>query len=187
MSPLVLFLCYLAAISQGYEFNCLDNCICNTDDETIHCNNGGRKKLVLPKSRLRGFSIIGMTYNDIEYLPPEDELKKKFPDLRVIDVENNSNFNCTSLATYRRIRIYSDCVNTTHPKLIKGRLPDITEPDTCGMTCIANYHYEALQKYIAYLWNELKQKYENFDKQQFLEDIKKYIKDFTEKIKTINN
>ncbi|KAK5965813.1 hypothetical protein GCK32_006955 [Trichostrongylus colubriformis] len=67
----------------GYVFDCLDKCECDTDDEVVHCHNGERTKLTLPEGqRLRGFPVIGMTYNNIVNLPDEKLLLNKFPDLK---------------------------------------------------------------------------------------------------------
>lgn len=50
----------------------------------IHCHNGERTQLRLPSgSRLRGFPVIGITYNQIRTLPDEETLLAKFPDLKV--------------------------------------------------------------------------------------------------------
>ncbi|VDK64165.1 unnamed protein product, partial [Cylicostephanus goldi] len=94
----------------AYVFECLDNCECDTDDEVVHCHNGNRKELPLPTGqRLRGFPVIGMTYNDLHRLPDEGTLLTKFPDLKVVDVERNPNFDCDSLKEYDRVKIVSDC------------------------------------------------------------------------------
>lgn len=45
-------------------------------------------QISMPESRLRGFSIIGITNNNIQKLPPESELLEKFPDLRVCFIFN---------------------------------------------------------------------------------------------------
>ncbi|VDM79098.1 unnamed protein product [Strongylus vulgaris] len=119
---------YQKAIRElTYVFDCLDDCECDTDDEVVHCHNGNRKELALPKGialpifltrdkrtfrlgqRLRGFPVIGMTYNDLHRLPDEATLITKFPDLKVIDVERNPNFDCDSLKEYDRVKIVSDC------------------------------------------------------------------------------
>lgn len=68
-------------------------------------------------ARLRGFPVIGLTYNDIVTLPAEEDLLTKFPDLQVwdvlplsqypiffqiVDVERNENFDCESVANYKK-------------------------------------------------------------------------------------
>lgn len=107
----------------GYVFQCLDKCECDTSDQTIHCHNGNRNRFQLPDDPLRGFRIIGMTRNDLEYLPSEEALKESFPDLIVscpsgiitssisqaIDVEANPHFDCSTLDQYKQIQILSNC------------------------------------------------------------------------------
>ncbi|KAK6023421.1 hypothetical protein OSTOST_10792 [Ostertagia ostertagi] len=106
-----LLLILLVSCAFGYVFDCLDRCECDTDDEVVHCHNGERTHLTLPTGqRLRGFPVIGMTYNNIVNLPDEKLLLNKFPDLKVIDVERNPNFNCSSLSQYDQIKIVSDAI-----------------------------------------------------------------------------
>lgn len=65
-------------------FECLDKCMCDTDEEVISChNNPSRTQLPLPAKRLRGYNVIGITNNDLRTLPDENTLKSKFPDLQV--------------------------------------------------------------------------------------------------------
>jgi hypothetical protein len=65
-------------------FDCLDDCECDTDDEVIHCHNKpNRERLQMPSTRLRGFSVLGLTRNNIKVLPSQDLLLEKFPDLLV--------------------------------------------------------------------------------------------------------
>ncbi|KAK5969139.1 hypothetical protein GCK32_018043, partial [Trichostrongylus colubriformis] len=146
----------------GYVFDCLDKCECDTDDEVVHCHNGERTKLTLPEGqRLRGFPVIGMTYNNIVNLPDEKLLLNKFPDLKVIDVERNPNFNCSSLNQYDQIKIVSDC----HKNISEiSRVPRIFRPTRdCDLACQAERHYAALHKYVLHLWSIMKEKYENFN------------------------
>ena len=81
----ILFLLCLTTSVSGYVFKCINDCECDTDFETIHChNNKERQRLELPEKRLRGYTVIGITNNDIRVLPSEELLKEKFPDLQVI-------------------------------------------------------------------------------------------------------
>ncbi|KIH55569.1 hypothetical protein ANCDUO_14273 [Ancylostoma duodenale] len=111
---------------QRYVFDCLDNCECDTEDEVVHCHNGDRTELALPHGqRLRGFPVIGLTYNNIVRLPDEATLLSKFPDLKVIDVERNPNFDCDSLSDYDRVKIVSDCFKNVSEI---SRVPRIFRP-----------------------------------------------------------
>ena len=96
---------------NGYRFDCLTStCLCDTDDEVIHCHNARLETVPLPENRLRGFLFLGMTGNRIRNLPSEQILLNKFPDLKVIDVENNHGvFDCESLAQYNKIKVLTDC------------------------------------------------------------------------------
>ncbi len=63
----------------------------------------------MPETRLRGFLFLGMTGNTIRYLPSEKILLEKFPDLKVVDVENNAAIDCNSLGQYSKIKVLTDC------------------------------------------------------------------------------
>ncbi|WKY12996.1 hypothetical protein Q1695_004092 [Nippostrongylus brasiliensis] len=167
---------------SGYVFDCLDHCECDTDDEVIHCHNGERTQLTLPTGqRLRGFPVIGVTYNRIVNLPDEATLLSKFPDLKVIDVERNPDFNCSSLHLYDKIKIVSDC----HKNISEiSRVPRIFRPTRgCDLTCQAEQHYKALHKYVLDLWAILKQKYENFDLDETLRQVQEF---FVHVVKSVN-
>ncbi|CAB3397733.1 unnamed protein product [Caenorhabditis bovis] len=159
---LVLLFLALIFFSQGYVYDCLDDCECDTDDEVIHCHNGERTQLKLPQGqRLRGFPVIGLTYNKIVRLPDEATLLAKFPDLKVVDVERNPDFDCDSMKDYSQIKIVSDCFkNVTEI----GRVPRLFRPTKdCDVACQASRHYAKLHEYVLSLWEIIKQKYENFD------------------------
>ncbi|VDD91046.1 unnamed protein product [Enterobius vermicularis] len=126
----------------GYLYECLDNCQCDTDDEAIHCHSGQRETLTLPKNRLRGFSVIGMTYNNIKSLPAEEEILKKFPDIRAIDVERNPNFDCSTLSNYKTVTVGA----------LIATLSEINEFQDCNFSCFAKKHYEKLHTYVLELW-----------------------------------
>lgn len=154
-------------------FDCLDKCECDTDDEVVHCHNGERTELQLPTGqRLRGFPVIGLTYNNIVNLPDEKTLLNKFPDLKVIDVERNPNFNCSSLHEYDRLKIVSDC----HKNVSEiSRVPRIFRPTLeCDFACQAEKHYNALHQYVLHLWSILKQKYEDFNLDETLRQVQEF-------------
>lgn len=133
--------------NSGYIFTCLDGCDCDTDDEAIHCHHGNRVTLPLPPTRLRGFSVLGFTRNNIRELPSQAVLLQKFPDLKVtfplylsctannidmyefqaVDVEGNPNFNCSTLDNYNRVVVMSDCGKSAE-ELLNNTLPATPEP-----------------------------------------------------------
>ncbi|EFP02864.1 hypothetical protein GCK72_001678 [Caenorhabditis remanei] len=180
-SALLIFpIFYLA---QGYVFDCLDDCECDTEDEVIHCHNGDRTQLRLPGgTRLRGFPVIGLTYNKIVTLPDEATLLAKFPDLKVVDVERNPDFDCTTVENYEHIKIVSDCFkNITEI----SKVPKLFRPTKeCDVSCQASKHYAKLHEYVLSLWEILKDKYDNFDLDSTLRDIQEF---FTMVVKKINN
>ncbi|EGT31866.1 hypothetical protein CAEBREN_09399 [Caenorhabditis brenneri] len=179
----VLWLFPVFYFAQGYVFDCLDECECDTVDEVVHCHNGDRTKLSLPSgSRLRGFPVIGLTYNKIERLPDEETLLAKFPDLKVVDVERNPDFDCTTVDSYEHIKIVSDCFkNITEI----SKVPKLFRPTReCDVACQASKHYAKLHEYVLSLWEILKDKYENFDLDTTLRDIQDF---FTLVVKKINN
>lgn len=96
-------------------FKCLDKeCVCDTDEEVISChNNPSRTELPLPPKRLRGYTVIGITNNDLRTLPEESILRQKFPDLQGIDVFGNKNFDCDQISEFKQIHILSACDNET--------------------------------------------------------------------------
>ncbi|CAI2297887.1 unnamed protein product [Caenorhabditis sp. 36 PRJEB53466] len=169
--------------AHSYVFECLDDCECDTEDEVIHCHNGDRTQLRLPAgARLRGFPVIGLTYNKLVRLPDEETLLSKFPDVKVIDVERNADFDCTSLDDYDKIKIVSDCFkNVTEI----GKVPKLFRPTKeCDVACQASKHYAKLHEYVLSLWDILKEKYENFDLDTTLRDIQEF---FTMVVQKLNN
>ncbi|UMM14656.1 hypothetical protein L5515_002365 [Caenorhabditis briggsae] len=170
-------------LAQGYFFDCLDDCECDTEDEVIHCHNGDRTQLRLPSgARLRGFPVIGLTYNKIVTLPDETTLLAKFPDLKVIDVERNPDFDCDSINNYEHIKIVSDCFkNITEI----SKVPKLFRPTKeCDLACQTSKQYAKLHEYVLSLWEILKDKYENFDLDTTLRDIQQF---FTMVVKKIHN
>ncbi|CAG9537355.1 unnamed protein product [Cercopithifilaria johnstoni] len=177
---------YLSIISStiyGYVFPCLDECHCDTDDEVIYCHNGRRTTLELPKDRLRGFVVIGLTNNAIEKLPNENSILELFPDLLAIDVEGNARFDCESLKGYKEIKIYSDC-NGTEPLVKRNQSPPNIEEstDTCDFQCQVNKHYRILYNYMVKLWKMLKTKYDDIDKEKIIKDVKNFFVNISRKI-----
>uniref|UniRef100_A0A1I7UT30 LRRNT domain-containing protein n=1 Tax=Caenorhabditis tropicalis TaxID=1561998 RepID=A0A1I7UT30_9PELO len=167
----------------GYVFDCLDNCECDTNDEVIHCHNGDRTQLRLPSGeRLRGFPVIGLTYNKLVRLPDEETLLAKFPDLKVVDVERNPDFDCSTVEEYKDIKIVSDC-NKNVTEISK--VPKLFRPTRdCDVACQASRHYAKLHEYVLSLWEIIKEKYENFDLDSTLRDIQEF---FVMVVKKINN
>lgn len=182
MQSALFSLLLLLPLATGYVYPCLDKCDCDTADETIHCHNGERTTLALPESgRLRGFHVIGMTFNKIEKLPKEDEILDKFPDMLAIDVERNPNFDCSSVLEYSKIKIISDCYKNVTDI---SQIPELLRPTKeCDFECQAKKHYEDLHKYVMKLWEVIKEKYRTFDKDQALEQIKTF---FIETVQSLN-
>ncbi|CAI4223408.1 unnamed protein product [Auanema sp. JU1783] len=172
------------SLSSAYVFDCLDDCECDTDDEVIHCHNGHRTELSLPESRLRGFPVIGLTYNKLVNLPDEKVLLFKFPDLKVIDVERNP-FNCSSTDKYRAVKIVSDCdKNVTEI----SKVPQIFRPSRdCDASCQLKRHYQKLHEYVLNLWEILKEKYDNFDYDRTLIQIKEFFLTVADKVNNFRN
>ncbi|GMT09979.1 hypothetical protein PFISCL1PPCAC_1276, partial [Pristionchus fissidentatus] len=140
-----------------------------------------------------------MTFNDVTKLPAEDVLKDKFPDVLAIDVERNPNFDCSSVLEYSKIKIISDCYkNITDisqiPELLRPTKVGVVwlnETIECDFECQAKKHYEDLHQYVMKLWEIIKEKYRNFDKDTALEQIKVYMRDvlktfFIETVQSIN-
>ncbi|RCN49188.1 hypothetical protein ANCCAN_04761 [Ancylostoma caninum] len=197
----LLLLSFSCAV--GYVFDCLDNCECDTEDEVVHCHNGDRTELALPHGsvyfsqsipskkinkvwiffpgqRLRGFPVIGLTYNNIVRLPDEATLLSKFPDLKVIDVERNPNFDCDSLSDYDRVKIVSDCFKNVSEI---SRVPRIFRPTReCDLSCQAARHYAKLHEYVLHLWEILKQKYHDFDMDATLRQVQEFFKEVVRRV-----
>ncbi|VDK42569.1 unnamed protein product [Anisakis simplex] len=139
-------------------------------------DNAIRSALFLPSNRLRGFTVIGLTNNAIKRLPSESKIKEKFPELRAIDAEGNKDFDCDTLSEYETIKVYSDCEGGDSAIIIHGqRLPDIEEPTaTCDFECQVKKHYRALHNYLIRIWQMLKAKYEEMDKEKIVNDVKDF-------------
>ncbi|CAD6193660.1 unnamed protein product [Caenorhabditis auriculariae] len=174
----------LVHLAFGYVFDCLDGCECDTEDEVVHCHDGKRTKLHLPEGqRLRGFPVIGLTYNDIVRLPDEEVLLSKFPDLAVVDVERNPNFDCNSLNDYSKVKIVSDCFKNVSEI---SRVPKLYRPTKdCDVACQASRHYAKLHEYVLSLWEVLKEKYENFDFDATMKVIQEFFTRTMQKINTM--
>ncbi|KAE9556116.1 hypothetical protein FO519_000604 [Halicephalobus sp. NKZ332] len=181
----LLFFLYLTASVSGYIFKCIGKCECDTDVETIHCHNDGdRQRLELPEKRLRGYSYIGITHNDIRVLPSEELLLEKFPDLQAIDIEQNANFDCSTLDHYKKIQILSDC----------GKNPDEIEninvydimPATndCDYKCQVKRHYDSLSAYVRRLLKVLQEKFDNLNNTKFVTDIRNWFSELIADLKS---
>lgn len=74
--------------SIGYRFNCLhfneSSCQCDTEEELIDCNSLGLTVFPTLKTRLRGYTVWTLAFNNISGpLPNERQLIKHLPDLQV--------------------------------------------------------------------------------------------------------
>uniref|UniRef100_A0A1I7YZ39 Interleukin-6 n=1 Tax=Steinernema glaseri TaxID=37863 RepID=A0A1I7YZ39_9BILA len=179
-----IFLLFSSA--SGYLFACLDKCECDTEDEIIHCHNGARTQVMLPENRLRGFVVIGLTNNNIRFLPSEELLLEKFPDLMAIDVEANTDFDCETLEHYNKIKILSNCGKENGMSTI---VTGVTVPggpeaptESCDIACQMRKHVETLQQYAKKVWTVIKQKIRDFDKDQFLQDVQDFFANIVRKI-----
>uniref|UniRef100_A0A1I7X0M1 Recep_L_domain domain-containing protein n=1 Tax=Heterorhabditis bacteriophora TaxID=37862 RepID=A0A1I7X0M1_HETBA len=133
--------------------------------------------------RLRGFPVIGLTYNKIVTLPDQRTLLAKFPDLKVIDVERNPDFECNSLSNYDVIKIVSDCDKNISEI---SRVPRIFRPTKdCDFSCQAQRHYNQLHDYVLHLWDILREKYHNFDYDATMQKIEKFFTEVVQKINTL--
>uniref|UniRef100_A0A915E744 Uncharacterized protein n=1 Tax=Ditylenchus dipsaci TaxID=166011 RepID=A0A915E744_9BILA len=184
---LSLLLFSSAILSYGYVFDCLDDCECDTDDEVIHCHNKpNRDRLQLPQTRLRGFTVLGLTKNNIKVLPSQELLKEKFPDLVAIDIEGNKNFDCSTLEDqYTKIAVLSDCGKEV-PLPDNVTVVETVGPPTpeCDLKCQSRRHYDSMHEYFLRLWELIKQKLAELTKQsQFFRDLQDF---FTEVGKRIS-
>lgn len=157
------------------------------DDETIHCHNRlNRQRIQLPEKRLRAFRYIGMTYNDIRVLPSEELLLSKLPDLQVIDVESNRNFDCSTLPGYTKIQILSDCGKEVNNEYVTY-VPDIEPPnEQCDHECQLKKHYDALHAYVLKVWDMLKEKFEQVSKTQVVTDVRTWFDELISNIRGKN-
>uniref|UniRef100_A0A0K0E6I2 LRRNT domain-containing protein n=1 Tax=Strongyloides stercoralis TaxID=6248 RepID=A0A0K0E6I2_STRER len=152
---------------------CLNDCDCDNVEEIIHCHKMGLKSLTLPKNPLKNYKVIRLTDNDIEYLPSEEMLKKKFPQLEGIDVEGNSNFECQSIPYYRKITIFSDCndngviVSNNNETTTTSQKPNVAldEEESCDLKCTISKKAHKLADYAKYYWNKLLEKLRKFNKE----------------------
>jgi len=167
----------------GYIFTCLDGCDCDTDDEAIHCHHGDRDALPLPANRLRGFSVLGFTRNNIRQLPSQAVLLQKFPDLKAVDVEGNPNFNCSTLDYYDRVVVMSDC-GKSQEELLNNTLPSTPEPTAdCDFACQRDRHVKSLQDYLIRLWRMIKSKMAELKREnRWMQDVEDFFNEWTQKI-----
>ncbi|CEF66610.1 Hypothetical protein SRAE_2000127800 [Strongyloides ratti] len=127
--------------------------------------------LNLPKLPMKNFKVLRLTDNDIEYLPSEEMLKKKFPQLEGIDVEGNSHFECQSLPYYKKITIFSDCddngeIVSNNNETTTTQKPDVSSDEkSCGLKCTISNKARKLADYAKYYWNKLLEKLQKFNKE----------------------
>ncbi|KAH7704056.1 Protein Y53H1B.2 [Aphelenchoides avenae] len=171
--------------ASGYMFKCLDGCECDTDDELIHChNNPERERFQMPDKRLRGFTIIGMTQNNIKVLPSEDLLLDKFPDLKAIDIEGNAQFDCSTLPQYRRVKVMSDCDRDSTQEVLF--VPTTGEPtEECDFKCQADRHYKSLHEYVLKLWELIKAKWGDVQQNEIVKEVTGFFNDVYQKVKQL--
>uniref|UniRef100_A0A914HUD7 Uncharacterized protein n=1 Tax=Globodera rostochiensis TaxID=31243 RepID=A0A914HUD7_GLORO len=177
---------------NGYTFTCLDGCECDTDDEAIHCHNRpDRLRVQLPPSRLRGFTVLALTRNNIEVLPSEEVLLEKLPDLRAVDVEGNDNFDCSTLDHYSKLAVMSDCgKSAAELEADRTKLPSDTQPtEDCDLNCVAEKRSRELREYVKHLWEMVKQKISRLAKKHGLDkvvdDVGSFFNDVGERISNI--
>ncbi|KAL3120678.1 hypothetical protein niasHT_007970 [Heterodera trifolii] len=182
----------LAKGFEGYTFSCLDGCECDTDDEAIHCHNRpDRHSVQLPPSRLRGFTVLALTRNNIDVLPSEEVLLEKLPDLKAVDVEGNEHFDCSTLDHYRTLMVMSDCGKTPEQlEADRAKLPTDTQPnEDCDFECVANRRSRELREYVKHLWEMVKEKVSRLAKKHGLDkvvdDVGNFFNDVGERISNI--
>jgi len=179
----LLILLVACSTAFGYIYTCLDNCDCDTDDEAIHCHSGERETLHMPATRLRGFSVIGLTRNNIRQLPSQTLLLQKFPDLKAVDVEGNPNFNCSSLDYYTKVVVMSDCGKSAD-ELLNSTLPSTIEPTAdCDFACQRDRHVKALQDYLIRLWRMIKAKVAELKREnKWMQDVENFFAELSQKV-----
>uniref|UniRef100_A0A0K0G1I6 LRRNT domain-containing protein n=1 Tax=Strongyloides venezuelensis TaxID=75913 RepID=A0A0K0G1I6_STRVS len=152
--------------SSSDNVTCIRGCVCDTKDEVINCHNLKLTSLTLPKDSIPNFTVLRATNNDLQYLPSEDLLRKKFPQLQGVDVEGNPNFDCQSLRFYRHLTIFSDCdeYGVIVPKDVKIPTSD-DDNNECGLKCTINAKARALTDYAKYYWEKLLEKLRRFDRE----------------------
>uniref|UniRef100_A0A914KW49 Uncharacterized protein n=1 Tax=Meloidogyne incognita TaxID=6306 RepID=A0A914KW49_MELIC len=175
------FLCIIQICPiNAYIFDCLNGCMCNTEEFAVHCHSLNLESLEVPKSKLRGFDVIGLTNNKIKNLPTESELLGKFPDLKAVDLEGNRNFDCSSLENFKKLTILSDCGKTEEElEEQKKKLPTSGKPtEDCDFECMANRRAEEFHQYLLRLWEMIKSKVSEISKKhgfdKFIDDIQKF-------------
>jgi len=165
---------------DGYVFDCIDECECDTDDSAIHCHNKPlREQLQLPEKPLRGFIVLGITNNNIKTLPGEAKLLDVFPDLKAVDVECNPNFDCSTLSDYKKIQIMSNCGKSQNDtKCEDFPRPNAEPTEDCDAQCQMKRYYSRLHQYILKLWRSLLKKLNKVrDQNPWIKDIEKWFKD----------
>jgi hypothetical protein len=177
---------------DGYVFECVDKCQCDTDDSAIHCHNKPeREQLQLPEKPLRGFSVLGITNNNLKALPSEDTLLEIFPDLKAVDVECNPNFDCSSLSEFKTLQIISQCNKTGgKDETICEPLPATVPPPTedCDASCQMKRYYARLHNYILKLWHALLKKLAKVrDQNPWMKDVEKWLRDAAKTVEEAAN
>ncbi|KAI1701258.1 hypothetical protein DdX_16218 [Ditylenchus destructor] len=188
ISAIFVLISACALFPEAYIFKCLDGCECDTDDEVIHChNNPDRTRLQLPKTRLRGFTVLGLTHNNLRVLPSQELLQEKFPSLMAIDLEGNPDFECDTLEQYQRITVVSDCGKTPE-EIAESRNRTTIEtvaPATpeCDMECQMRRHYDSMHEYLLRLWEIIKVKLAQLAKEsKFFQDVKKFFEEMGKRV-----
>uniref|UniRef100_A0A0N4ZI65 LRRNT domain-containing protein n=1 Tax=Parastrongyloides trichosuri TaxID=131310 RepID=A0A0N4ZI65_PARTI len=160
----------------GYTFKCLDDCECDTDNEIIHCHNLALENIKFPQKRLRGFIVLGLTHNNLHYLPSEELLLEKFPDLKGVDVEGNTAFDCDTLDHYKKLAIFSDCGKSEKAGNHTSEdfhIVAINEPtNECNLECQIIKHTKSLTEYAKHLWTLLLQKLEELERSKAWGEVK---------------
>uniref|UniRef100_A0A0N5BXT5 LRRNT domain-containing protein n=1 Tax=Strongyloides papillosus TaxID=174720 RepID=A0A0N5BXT5_STREA len=165
---LLLIFIFLNTI-YGAIFKCLDNCECDDSEGVIHCHELKLTFLNLPKKPMENYRVLRLTDNNLEYLPSEEMLKSKFPQLTGVDVEGNSNFDCDSIKYYKRLTIFSDC---TDKGIIESKkvtttssTTDASGDDDCDIQCKISNKAQEFANYAKRYWKKFVEKLEQFDRE----------------------
>uniref|UniRef100_A0A0N4ZKP1 LRRNT domain-containing protein n=1 Tax=Parastrongyloides trichosuri TaxID=131310 RepID=A0A0N4ZKP1_PARTI len=167
MNVYFLLLIVFLQTSHGSIFKCLDNCECDDGEGIIHCHKLGWTLLNLPKTPMRKFKVLRLTDNNLEYLPSEEMLKTKFPDLEGVDVEGNPKFECESLKYYRKLTVFSDC---TEDGIIPTKGSTTTQStsqvdEECDLQCEIANKARDLANYAKIYWKKFVDKLKQFDRE----------------------
>uniref|UniRef100_A0AC35U9F2 LRRNT domain-containing protein n=1 Tax=Rhabditophanes sp. KR3021 TaxID=114890 RepID=A0AC35U9F2_9BILA len=182
-----ILLLAIIALAFGYNFDCLnDGCTCDTDSEMASCHGLGLTELQLPKGRLRAIQSLRITGNNFRTIPSEEVLLEKLPDLGVVDVEQNADFDCTNLHKYHTIAVFSSCGNSksageTKTTFDHGNSPAPPTAD-CDFGCQAQRYTVSVAKYAKHIWRLLLNKIDDLEQTDTVKELKNFYQDFKRKL-----